>query len=353
MKQVVRFCDTPHGRAAYAVTGSGPPLLYALGWVSRLDLQWEMPAHRRFIEQLSQRYTVIRYDKVGCGLSDRERDVFTLDSELEVLDALLRQLNLRRCAVFGSCEGGQVMTALAARRPDVVSSLVVYGTCADGRDLAAEPVRESILSMVRAHWGMASRVLADIWFPDAPAETVALFSRFQRGAATAEMAADLLDLFYRIDVRELLPSVRVPTLVLHRRGSRAVRYELGRELASLIPGARLVPLEGRMQPIYWEDADVAASTIVSFLDAQTGGASRGTGNPLTSRELQVAELIAEGLTNVEIGARLGVSARTVDAHLEHVRNKLGLRSRAQIAVWTRERRSAESGADPELLTPAV
>src|SRR5262249_46844245 len=158
---------------------------------------------------------------------------------------------------------------------------VVYGSCADGRDLATEAVKESVLSLVRAHWGFASRMLADVWFPDAPAETVALFARFQRGAATAEMAAALLELFYRIDVRGLLPAVRVPTLVLHRRGSRAVRYELGRELASLIPGARLAPLEGRMQPIYWEGGDVGASTILSFLDGQTGASGRGAGHPLT------------------------------------------------------------------------
>jgi pimeloyl-ACP methyl ester carboxylesterase/DNA-binding CsgD family transcriptional regulator len=344
VKQVVRFCDTPHGRVAYAVTGGGPPLVYSLGWVSHIDLQWEMPPHRRFVELLSQRYTVIRYDKVGCGLSDRTREVFTLDSELEVLQALIDHLRIRRCALLGSCEGGQVAAALAARRPELVSSLLVYGSCADGRDLASEAVRESVLSLVRAHWGFASRMLADVWFPDAPAETVALFARFQRGAATAEMAAALLDLFYRIDVRALLPEVRVPTLVLHRRGSRAVRYELGRELASLIPGARLVPLEGRMQPVYWEAGDVAASAILSFLDGQAGGPGRGAAQPLTDRELQVVALIAEGLTNAEVGGRLGVSVRTVDAHLEHVRNKLGLRSRAQIAVWASEQRSAEAPA---------
>jgi DNA-binding NarL/FixJ family response regulator len=146
-------------------------------------------------------------------------------------------------------------------------------------------------------------------------------------------------MFYRFDVAELLPTVRVPTLVAHRRGSRAVRFELGREVAALIPGAQLSALDGRMQPIYAEGADVAGATLLSFLREHTG--QTGTREPapaggdLTARELQVADLIADGLTNAAIARRLGVSVRTVDAHVEHVRTKLGVRARAQIAVWSR------------------
>jgi DNA-binding CsgD family transcriptional regulator len=150
------------------------------------------------------------------------------------------------------------------------------------------------------------------------------------------MAASLLDMFYRFDVADLLPTVRVPTLVVHRRGSRAVRFDLGRELAALIPGAQLAALDGRMQPIDAEGADAAASTLLSFLRDQHGTKGpRVGGGPLTARELQVADLIADGLTNADIARNLGVSVRTVDAHVEHVRTKLGVRARAQIAVWAR------------------
>ncbi len=159
-----------------------------------------------------------------------------------MLDALVAQLRLTRFALFGSCEGGQVAAAYAARHPDAVSSLIIHGSCVRGPDLAPDPIKASVLALVRAHWGLGSRVFADIWFPGAPAELTEGFARFQRGAATAEMAAALLELFYRIDVEDLLPEIRVPTLVLHRQGSRAVRFELGRELASLIPGAHLVAL---------------------------------------------------------------------------------------------------------------
>jgi len=339
VKQVVRFAATPAGRIAYSVVGSGPPIVYLLGWVSHLGLAWEMPSHRRFVEALAQEHTVIRYDKVGCGLSDRPRQVFTLESELETLDALIGQLGLKRYILFGSCEGGQVAAAHAARNPDAVATLIVYGSCARGGDLAPDPVKRSILSLIVAHWGLGSRVLADIWFPGAPAEVTDMFARLQRAAATAEMASALLDMFYRIDVNDILPTIRVPTLVVHRRGSRAVHFELGREVASLIPGAQLAALEGRLQPIYAEGEDVAAATILSFLrDRAGGGAQVSPAGRLTDRELQVVSLIAEGLTNAAIAQVLGVSVRTVDAHVEHVRTKLGVRSRTQMAVWASQQR---------------
>jgi pimeloyl-ACP methyl ester carboxylesterase/DNA-binding CsgD family transcriptional regulator len=301
---------------------------------------WEYREHRRFVEALAREYTVIRFDKIGCGLSDRDRTEFTMESELAVLDALVEHLGLARFALFGSCEGGQVAAAYAATHPDVVSSLIVYGSCVRGRDLAPDDVRRSILALVRAHWGLGSRVLADIWFPAASPDVTAMFARVQRAAASADTAASLLEMFYRFDVAEVLPAIRVPTLVVHRKGSRAVRFELGRELATLIPGAQLTALAGRMQPIYAEGTEAAAAAVLSFLREQSRGRTGTTGSDtagarLTARELQVADLIADGLTNAEIARTLGVSVRTVDTHTENVRTKLGVRARAQIAVWAR------------------
>lgn len=339
MKQVVRFAATPAGRVAYSVVGRGPALVYLQGWVSHLGQAWDDPSHRRFVEALARDHTVIRYDKLGCGLSDRPREALTLESELATLGALIGQLGLTRYSLFGSCEGGQVAAAHAAANPDAVTSLVVYGTCARGSDLAPEPVRRSILAMIEAHWGLGSRVLADIWLPGAPAEVTDLFARLQRASATGAMAAALLEMFYGIEVDHILPAIRVPTLVMHRRGSRAVRFDLGREVASLIPGAELAVLEGRLQPIYSEGGEAAAATILSFLGDRAGRSGRGsTDGRLTAREHEVVALVAEGLTNAGIAQLLGVSVRTVDAHVEHVRTKLGVRSRTQMAVWASEQR---------------
>jgi pimeloyl-ACP methyl ester carboxylesterase/DNA-binding CsgD family transcriptional regulator len=344
MKHAVRFAPTPAGRVAYSVVGSGPPLVYQVGWVSHLGLSWETAAHRRFVAALAQEHTVIRYDKLGCGLSDRARAAFTLESEVDTVAALVEHLGLERYAVFGSCEGGQVMATVAARRPDAVTALLVYGSCARGQALASDAVKQSVLALVRAHWGLGSQVLADIWLPGAPPELIDAFARLQRAAATAEAAAALLELFYRLDVADLLPTIQVPTLVLHRRGGRAVPFERGRELAALIPGAQLTALEGRLAPIYAEGEDVAAAAILSFLRDQRGGAGRApAGDPLTDRQLQVVSLIAEGLTNPEIARVLGLSVRTVDAHVEHVRARLGVRARTQIAVWGSKQKAGSAG----------
>src|SRR5689334_25378999 len=111
MRQAVRFAATPAGRVAYSVTGSGPPLLCLSGWDSHLGLMWEHADHRRFVEALARERTVIRYDKLGCGLSDRTRTDFTIESELTVLESLVSHLGLERFALFGSCEGGMVAAA--------------------------------------------------------------------------------------------------------------------------------------------------------------------------------------------------------------------------------------------------
>jgi pimeloyl-ACP methyl ester carboxylesterase/DNA-binding CsgD family transcriptional regulator len=336
VRQAIRFVATRGGRVAYSVVGSGPPLVCLFGWVSHLGLFWEDPSHRRFIEPLARDFTVIRYDKLGAGLSDRDRDEFTLESELEVLTTLIDHLGLRRLSLFGSCDGGQVAAAYAAAHPEAVSSLVLYGTCARGTDLATEPVRRSLLSLVRAHWGLGSRVLSDIWFPAAPADMGDRFARTQRASATGDMAARLLNLFYETDVTDVLPAIQAPTLVLHRRGSRAVRFELGRQLAALIPDAHLSTLEGRNQPIYAEDPELGAATVHAFLRGSVEPQPvepPAAEHPLTGRERQVAAMIAEGSSNPEIAKLLGLSVRTVDTHVEHVRTKLGLRARTQIAVW--------------------
>ena len=191
-------------------------------------------------------------------------------------------------------------------------------------------MRESVLSLVRAHWGLGSRVLADIWFPDAPAETTDSFARVQRGAATAEMAADLLEMFYRFDVDEILPTVRVPTLVLHRRGSRAVRFELGRELAALIPGAQLSALDGRMQPIYAEGADERPPRSLpscAISRRRTASAAHRAGTP--GRRPDRRRVRPTPRSPGSWACRCGPSTPTSSTSAR----KLGVRARTQIAVW--------------------
>jgi DNA-binding NarL/FixJ family response regulator len=214
--------------------------------------------------------------------------------------------------------------------------LILYGGYADGRQIASPAVRAAMLDMIRAHWGLGSAVLADIFLPDGSAESKALFARLQREAASAASAVDMLAQCYEVDVTDLLPQVTAPTLVLHRRDDRAIPYAAGRALAAQIPGARLVSLPGRSHFPYVGDAAAVVRAILEFLGNAPAPTSAPTGRrpgELTARQLQVAALVADGMTSRQIAERLGIEERSAEGHVERIRQRLGVTSRAQVAAW--------------------
>ena len=167
--------------------------------------------------------------------------------------------------MFGGSSGGCPAIAFAARFPERVERLVLYGSYADGSSIAPAAVREAIVAAVRSHWGLGSRLLSDIFLGEASSIEQASFARFQRLAASADSAAALLEQVYRNDVRDLLALVKVPTLVVHRREDRAIPYRLGREVASGIPGAGLVPLEGSAHFAWSGEAESVIRTVRTVL----------------------------------------------------------------------------------------
>ena len=329
----IRYCDTPAGRVAYSTAGTGPPLLCDSGWITHLGGQLELFSFGAFLEGLAERFTVIRYDKPGCGLSERDGIDLSFDGQVAAALAVADAVGAKRFRLFGASQGGQLAAAIAARHPDRVEALVVYGTCASGEDLASPEVRESVVALVRAHWGLGFKALTGAFVTDPTAEELAGFTRFQRASASAAVAARLLEVYYETDIRALLPAIRARTAVLHREGDNGTRFELGREVAALIPGATLIPLPGTSHLYYHGDwQGVLAAALGSLSEPETPGPR------LTDRELEVAELVAEGLTNSAIARRLSVAPRTAEAHVENIRRKLQVRSRAQIAAWVTEYR---------------
>jgi pimeloyl-ACP methyl ester carboxylesterase/DNA-binding CsgD family transcriptional regulator len=332
----VRFCTAAGGaRVAYAEVGNGPPLVVPAAWIGHLELSWEDPAVRDFYAPLAARRTVVQYDKPGCGLSGPWPAPRTLDADLEVLRSVVDHLGLDRFDLLGISMGAPVAIAFATGQPQRVGRLVLYGGYADGHRLAAAEVRAAMVDLVRAHWGLGSDVLADVFLPDGSAEVRAQFTRLQRGSTSAEVAADLLAHCYEIRVAELLDRVPTPTLVLHRRDDRAIPYRLGRDLAARIPDARLVTLSGRSHFPHAGDAAAVVDGILEFLGEPRErppppGPRPG---PLTDRQLEVAALVAEGRTNRQIAERLGIEERSAEGHVERIRLRLGVTSRAQIAAW--------------------
>ena len=244
MRPRIRYCATPAGRVAYSTAGAGPALLCDSGWVTHLRGQLELWSFGSFVEGLAERFTVIRYDKPGCGLSDRDGVDLSFDGQVAAALAVADVVGAGRLRLFGASQGGQVAAAIAAGHPDRVEALVVYGTCASGRDLAPAEVRESLVALVRAHWGLGLKALTGAFVTDPTAEEVEAFTRLQRASASAAVAARLLEVYYGTDIRALLPAIRARTAVLHREADKGTRFELGREVAALIPGATLIPLPG-------------------------------------------------------------------------------------------------------------
>ena len=334
----IRFVATPTGpRVAYATVGRGPALVVPAAWIGHLEVGWQDPAVRAFYAPIAAWRTVVAYDKPGCGLSDPWPAPQTLDSDLEVLGAVTDHLELDQVDLLGLSMGAPVSLAYAARHPRRVGRLILYGGFADGHQVASAEVRAAMVELVRAHWGLGSDVLADIFLPDASAETKLRFAQLQRRSASAEVACELLVECYELRVDDLLDRVAAPTLVLHRRDDRAIPYRLGRDLAARIPGARLVSLAGRSHFPHVGDAAAVVREILGFLGApppeRRGHEPGRRPAELTARQLQVAALVAGGLTNRQIAGRLGIEERSAEGHVERIRQRLGVRSRAQIAAW--------------------
>ena len=331
MEQSLGRATTTDGtEVAYAVSGAGRPLVYVSGWLSHLELSWEMTDERTFYESLAAGCRLVRYDRVGCGLSSATGRPPSLAFELEQLDAVVAAVGEEQVDLMGTSMGALVAVAWAAAHPDRVRRLVLYGGWADGTAVSPASARDHVLGLVAAHWGLGSDVLTDIFAPDSGAAARAAFAGYQRASSTAETARALLALSYELDVSALLPAIRVPTLVIHREGDRAAPVAQAEALARGIPGAELVVLPGRSHLPFAGDAQSVVAPIRRFLGLR---AARRGSRGLTARQREVAALISEGCTNREIAARLGIDERSAEGHVERIRERLGVRSRAQIAVW--------------------
>jgi DNA-binding CsgD family transcriptional regulator len=288
----IRFLRFRGRRVAIAVNGVGSPVVAPAWWVSHLELDWRDDAFRSFWSSVGAGHMLVRYDHPGVGISDREmRDAdLTLEAEVALL----------------------------------------YGAYLDGRSIVTPEARQAILGAVRSHWGVGARVLADIFLGEAGAAERERFARLQREAASAETAAALLELVYRLDVRAAAEGVRAPTLVVHRRADRAIPYEQGRELAAAIPRASLTPLEGSAHLPWVGDAESVVRAWRPFLTpdhqpADDVGDSAEV--QLSRREREVLALVANGLSEREIAEQLVLSEHTVHRHVANIRSKLGRGSR--------------------------
>jgi pimeloyl-ACP methyl ester carboxylesterase/DNA-binding CsgD family transcriptional regulator len=331
-KSEIRFLPLGARRLAYEVRGAGPPLVVPAWWVSHLELDWQSPGVRRFWEGVASGYTLIRYDRLGVGMSDRtvQDSDLTLDGEVAVLRALLDELELDRVSLIGGSSGTCTAVAFAGEYPERVERLVLYGSYTHGDALTPPGVADAIVTAVQAHWGLGSRLLGDIFLGGVDAAEQDRFARLQRESASAETAAAVLRLVYRLDVRERLPLVRSPTLVVHRRDDRAVPYRLGREVAAAIRGAAFIPLQGSSHFPWHGDVDSIVRACRQVLAPQQPAPHESGARDaalLSRREREILACVANGLGDREIAEQLVLSPHTVHRHVANIRRKLGSPSR--------------------------
>ncbi len=346
--QEIRFTEEGGRRIAWARNGDGPPLMLCGWWMSHLELNWRDPRFRAFVEALGQHRTVIRYDAPGSGVSadGTDRGAATVEGEAAALAAVIEASGAAPADLFAASSGAPVGIAFAATFPERVRRLVVYGGYASGSSISDARTRETMVDLVREHWGLGSRVLADVFMPSAERHERDAFVAFQREAASAGQAARSLEATYGFDVSGRLGDVTTTTVVLHRREDRAIPFGLGRELTASLPEASLVALDGADHYPWFGDSEAMLRATLNALGASGAGAveprpvSHGTAaeeqGDLTNRETEVLALVANGLSDREIAERLVLSPHTVHRHVANVRTKLGLPTRAAaVAAATR------------------
>lgn len=336
-RQVVRFTDVGGRPLAWAGVGDGPPLVLGGWWCGHLELDWRNPLFRRFTDPLTERFTVIRYDRPGSGLSDRAGPpVTSLADEVAALAAVVDEAG-DRVYLFGGSSGSCVAAAYAATHPERVDRLVLYGGYANGADIATPEARESILAAVARHWGVGSRLLADIFLPEATAAERDELVRLQQACMTEQNAASSLATVYTMDVREHLAAITTPTMVIHRRDDRAIPFTLGQDVATRVRGATFVALDGIDHFPWRGDASAVAQAILSFLTGERPAEPRAEPAPrgvptLSTREIEVLRLVAQGMSDQEIARHLMLSVHTVHRHVANVRQKLEVPSRTAAAA---------------------
>jgi pimeloyl-ACP methyl ester carboxylesterase/DNA-binding CsgD family transcriptional regulator len=338
----IRFVRSSDGvQLAAARYGAGPVLMKAATWLTHIEHVLPGSIHAALIDEFAPRYTYVEYDTRGCGLSQRRVDELSFDAWVRDLEAVADGYGPEPFILLGfTCAAG-VAVEYAARHPERVSQLILFGGFATSYHSTSHPdpaVRREgdlMLELAEVGWGSSSaafrQVFVSRFLPDATQAEWRAFDELQRDTATPDVAAGYLRAMYSINVKAAAARVRCPTLVLHPTGDEMVRFEQGRRLASLIPGARFVPLPGRNHiPFPREPAwDGFVRETRQFLGAAPLLPEASLPVQLTARQTEVLRRIAFGESDKQIAVALHLSPRTVEMHAARALQALGCRTRAE------------------------
>jgi pimeloyl-ACP methyl ester carboxylesterase/DNA-binding CsgD family transcriptional regulator len=347
-RQRIRYLTASDGvRLAWAEVGEGPLLVKAANWLSHLEYDWDSPIWQHWIRFFSDHFRFVRYDERGCGMSDWNPGSLSIDRWVEDLESVIDAAQPTGPVILlGISQGAAICMAYAVRHPERVSHLVLYGGYARGSSRRGERTEQQYRAMVdltRIGWGNDNptfrQVFTSRFIPGGTDAQVRWWNELCLKTATGETAARLFEARGGIDITDLLPQVRTPTLVLHARDDEITAVDEGRRVAAGVAGAEFVELDSRNHVLLghepaWTRFEEA---VLDFLRVGRGVSQDPAFGALSGRERQILALIVEGRSNADIAERLGISEKTVRNHTSNLFDKLGVWTRAQAMVFARER----------------
>ena len=342
----VRFCTSSDGvRLAYTSIGRGPPVVRAAYWLTHIEHDSSSIIWGPWLREMALRTRLIRYDQRGCGLSDRDVAEIGFDAWLRDLETVVDAAGVDRFTLLGMSQGAAIAVAYAVRHPERVARLVIYGGFALGRRRRGSREQDEEAELqeraIQLGWGRENPAFRQIFtsqfMANGTAEELAAWDEMQRLSCSADTAARIVKVTHRIDVTDLLPQVRVPTLVMHATHDARIPFALGRAMAARIPDARFVPLESAghtlvpREPAFHRFFEELSTFIGTSAAPQHSGIEG-----LTARELELLEQLAQGKSNDEIAKVAGISPKTVRNVVSVLFDKLAVHTRAEAIVKARE-----------------
>lgn len=327
---------------AWTSVGTGPPLIHMPGVpLSNVEAEWRIPVLRQAFAVLARNSRYIQYDGRGSGRSERLVTDLSLDAMVRDLDAVLDAAQVGAADLIGFYHSVPTAIAYAARQPDRVRRLVLFGGSTRGWGAMSAAGTQALLSLIDHDWNTFVESATHAWLGWPDGESGRLAADWFRGATTPEVAREVLTIFSRVDVTSEAARVRQPALVLHRRDATVIPLAVSEELAATLPNGRLRILDGSSASLFFERQETVVREILAFFNDDGAAsapprvarsAARGSGLP-TPRELEVLRLLAQGETNAQIAGALGISVHTVERHLVNLYRKIDARGRADATAY--------------------
>jgi pimeloyl-ACP methyl ester carboxylesterase/DNA-binding CsgD family transcriptional regulator len=329
---------------AWTSSGSGPAPLHLPGVpLSNLEAEWRIPVLRRAYATLDASLRLVQYDGRGTGRSQRDVDDVSLEGHLRDLDAVVAATGEARFVLLGFYHSATHAIAYAARHPDRVRGLILFGGATRGWSQMSGPGTQALLSLIERDWDTFVESATHAWLGWPDDEEGRLAADWFRTATSPAVARATMEAAKDIDVTGAAARVQCPALVLHREHATVIPLELSRALAAALPDGRLELIPGSSASLFFEAGDEVARRIVRFVldpaaPAAAGGAVSRAGGPdqpggVSAREVEVLRLLAAGDTNGQIAARLGLSVNTVERHVANLYRKIDARGRAEASAW--------------------